>query len=295
MFEARLLIRVASSILLLAVVALATANANNFSFSTDRMTTVLAKGKEHTILSGNAKITNGDTVITANQIELYGPSFRYANCTGDVKVVDKKRGITLTAQKLYYDRTEDLSRVEGYAEMQDTKNELVVKGGFLENRGKEDVTIVQIGVRILKIADKQQMVCRSEFARYNRKTDNLVLSGTPVVYWKGDEYRASQISIDLKTDEISLEGEVSGTITSEGGNGPTSSGSGASATSNSTSSAGSPSQTSPATSGSTGTTATGTADSGSTAGAAGTSGAPGTTNTGNPSGSSSTSSTGTSP
>jgi len=183
------------------------------------MTTVLAKGKEHTILSGHAKIINGDTVITANQIELYGPDFRYADCTGDVKVVDAKRGITLTSQNLYYDRTEDLSRVEGYAEMQDTKNELIVKGGFLENRGKEDVTIVQIGVRILKIADKQQMVCRSEFARYNRKTDGLVLSGTPVVFWKGDEYRASQISIDLKTDEISLQGDVSGKIVSESSSG----------------------------------------------------------------------------
>lgn len=179
------------------------------------MTTVLAKGKEHTILSGNAKIINGDTVITANQIELYGPDFRYANCSGDVKVVDSKRGITLTSQNLYYDRTEDLSRVEGYAEMQDTKNEIVVKGGFLENRGKDDVTIVQIGVRILKIADNQQMVCRSEFARYDRKSDGLVLSGLPVVFWKGDEYRASQISIDLKTDEISLQGEVSGKIVSE--------------------------------------------------------------------------------
>jgi len=201
---------------LTAVFPLVGVRGDNFNFSTDRMTTVLAKGKEHTILSGNAKITNGDTVITANQIELYGPDFRYANCSGNVKVVDEKRGITLTSQNLYYDRTDDLSRVEGYAEMQDTKNELVVKGGFLENRGKDDVTIVQIGVRILKIADKKQMVCRSEFARYNRKTDYLVLSGTPVVYWKGDEYRAAQISIDLKTDEINLEGEVSGKIVSEG-------------------------------------------------------------------------------
>ena len=207
--------RALSSLLLLSLLSLASAFGANLQFSTDHMTTVLAKGKEHTILSGHAKIINGDTTITANQIELYGPDFRYANCTGDVKVVDAKRGITLTSQNLYYDRTEDLSRVEGYAEMQDTKNEIVVKGGFLENRGNEDITIVQIGVRILKIADKQQMVCRSEFAKYNRKDDSLVLSGTPVVFWKGDEYRAAQISIDLKTDEISLQGEVSGKIVSE--------------------------------------------------------------------------------
>lgn len=213
--------------------AAASLYANDLQFSADHMTTVLAKGKEHTILSGHAKITNNGTVITANQIELYGPNFRYAQCSGNVDVVDPKRGITLKAQNLFYDRTEDLSRVEGYAQMQDTKNQLVVKGGFLENRGNEEVTIIQIGVRILKVADKQEMACRSEYARYNRKSDSLLLSGNPVVFWKGDEYRASQISINLKTDEINLEGEVSGKITSQNGSqqqsqGGTSSGSGAS-------------------------------------------------------------------
>ncbi len=243
MSEEHSLKRALSSLLLISLFSIASAFGSNLQFSTDHMTTVLAKGKEHTILSGHAKIINGDTTITANQIELYGPDFRYANATGDVKVVDAKRGITLTSQNLYYDRTEDLSRVEGYAEMQDTKNEIVVKGGFLENRGNEEITIVQIGVRILKIADKQQMVCRSEFAKYNRKDDSLVLSGTPVVFWKGDEYRAAQISIDLKTDEISLQGEVSGKIVSESqsgngnggtGNGGTNGGSGGGSSSGTT-------------------------------------------------------------
>jgi lipopolysaccharide export system protein LptA len=208
--------RIASSLLLALIAGCAAAYADNFSFSTDSMTTVLAKGKEHTILTGNAQVTNGDTKITANRIELYGTNFRYAQCSGNVKVVDAKRGITLTSNNLFYDRTEDLSRVEGYAEMEDTKNELVVKGGFLENRGSADVTIVQIGVRILKVADNQQMACRSEFAEYDRKTDMLQLSGTPVVNWKGDTYRAARISINLKTDEIKLEGDVSGQIVSEG-------------------------------------------------------------------------------
>ncbi len=185
------------------------------------MTTVLAKGKEHTVLTGNAVVTSGDTVIRADQIELYGNDFQYANCTGHVRVVDKKKGITLTAQNLFYDRTDDLSRVEGYAEMVDQKNQIVVKGGFLENRGKDDITIVQIGVRILKVSEGKEMACRSEFARYDRKTDSLELSGMPTVYWKGDTYRAARITVNLKTDEIRLEGEVSGTVKSEAATGET--------------------------------------------------------------------------
>lgn len=195
------------------------AHADSFKFSTDSMTAVLAKGKEHTILTGNARITNGNTTITADRIELYGTNFRYAQCSGDVRAVDAKQDITLTANNLFYDRTENLSRVQGYAVMTDTKNQIVVKGGFLENRGNEDITIVEIGVRILKVADNQQMACRAEFAEYNRKTDMLQLSGAPVVNWKGDTYRASRITINLKTDEIRLEGEVSGQIISQGSSG----------------------------------------------------------------------------
>jgi lipopolysaccharide export system protein LptA len=59
------------------------------------------------------------------------------------------------------------------------------------------------------------MACRSEFARYKRKEDLLELSGMPYVFWKGDEYRASRISINLETDEIKMEGEVEGTITTD--------------------------------------------------------------------------------
>ena len=59
------------------------------------------------------------------------------------------------------------------------------------------------------------MVCRSEFARFRREEEILELSGMPYVYWKGDEYRASRIVINLKTDEIRLEGEVQGTVTTE--------------------------------------------------------------------------------
>jgi hypothetical protein len=33
--------------------------------------------------------------------------------------------------------------------------------------------------------------------------------------WKGDEYRATRITIDLDDDEILLDGKVSGTITDD--------------------------------------------------------------------------------
>ena len=184
---------------------------DTFTFSADRMHTVLAKGKERTLLSGNAEIISKSTVITADEIEIYGSDSQFAICRGNVKVKDEEKGIILYSEDLFYDRENDVSRIEGYAEMEDQKNELVVKGGFLEHFGEEDITIIQIGVRILK----KDMACRSEFARFKREEEILELSGLPFVFWKEDEYRAARIIINLDTDEIRLEGEVRGTVTTE--------------------------------------------------------------------------------
>ena len=184
--------------------------ADSFKFSSDRTSAALTKGKERTVLTGNAVIISGATTIRAERIELYGTDFRYANCYGKVKVTDTEKGLLITCESLFFDRIDEVTRIDGWVEMIDLKNEIVAKAGFMENFGKDDIAVLQIGVRILK----EDMACRSEYARYRREEDILELSGMPVVYWKDDEYRASRIIINLETDEITLEGEVTGLITS---------------------------------------------------------------------------------
>jgi lipopolysaccharide export system protein LptA len=182
-----------------------------FHFSGNRVQTVFAKGKEHTLLSGNARVISDDNNITADSIELYGKDNTYVICNGNVRLINTKKGMELTCEKMFYDRKLKKSRVQGNAVMVDRENQLVVKGGFIEDNEEQDITIIEIGVRILK----EDMACRSEFARYFRKEKKLELSGMPIVNWKGDEYRASKIYIDLDKDEITLEGEVSGELSEE--------------------------------------------------------------------------------
>jgi lipopolysaccharide export system protein LptA len=182
--------------------------AENFTFQADKMSSVTAKGKERTVLTGNARIQSDSTLITADQIEMYGNDYRFALCSGSVTVVDDKNQIRLTSETLSYDRTDKISRVEGPSVMEDRKNKLVIKGSFLENNDTTEITVIQIGVRILK----EDMACRSEFALYRRKDKTLELSGMPSVYWKGDEYKAAKITVNIDTDEIKLEGDVQGTI-----------------------------------------------------------------------------------
>ncbi len=187
-----------------------------FSFRGDRMETVLAEGRERTILNGNAEVQSEDNIIQADRMELYGEGFRYVACEGNVQVENEQKGIELTCDELFYNRHEKLVRVRGNVIMLDKKNEVVVKGGFLENWEQSDETVVQIGVRILK----EDLVCRAEFARYLRNEEKLELSGMPVVNWKGDEYRALKIYLDLDTETIRLEGDIRGKVTSEQEAGP---------------------------------------------------------------------------
>ncbi len=56
------------------------------------------------------------------------------------------------------------------------------------------------------------MVCRAEHAVYHRQEKLLDLTGFPIVYKKDDEFRADKIRVDLDTDDVIMEGAVSGTI-----------------------------------------------------------------------------------
>ncbi len=189
----------------------ARAAADTFTFSGDRLDAELAKGRERTILAGNARLVSEQFIIEADSIELYGDDFNLALCRGSVRITDTKNDASFSCSELSYDRREKIIRLQGGAVMEDRKNQMVIKGELLENRDKEGVTLIQVGVRILK----KDLASRSQMARYYRDEDRLELSGLPVVRWKGDTYRAARIRVDLKNDKIQLEGSVAGEVSYE--------------------------------------------------------------------------------
>ncbi len=182
--------------------------ADTFTYAGDSATTILAEGSQHAVLTGHAQVNTQDLRITADRIELFGKDFTFAQCQGNVRVVDTKRGLDLSSRELFYDREQKIARIKGNAVMADLKNEMVVKGGFIEDRDKEKITIIQIGVRIFK----KDITCKAEFAKYWRDKKTLELSGMPWVSKGTDVYQAARISINLDTEDITLEGDVQGTI-----------------------------------------------------------------------------------
>ena len=186
----------------------ATVTADIFSFRADRMSGTKALGRETTILSGNAEVRSDSLLLRADRIEIQGDNNQFIDCSGNVWGMEEEKNIIFQTDRLRYDRKLKIARLEGNSTLEDKKNEIVAKGRFIEYDDQSEITVFQIGVRLFK----DDMVCRAEYAVYRRTEKLLDLSGFPVVFKKDDEFRADRIRVDLDTDDVTMEGAVSGTI-----------------------------------------------------------------------------------
>jgi len=186
-------------------------HSEQYSFSSDYLKSVMAEGKESTLLEGNVLVQSEKKKIQADKVEILGKDFQYFICEGNVSVQDLEKDFTITSEVFQYDNDKRIIRIPGPSVMEDRDNKLIIKCSYLENRENDDLILLQIGVRILK----EDLSCRSEFAVYYRDRNVLELTGMPIVYRKDDVFRASRITVDLDTDEISMEGVVQGSLLSK--------------------------------------------------------------------------------
>jgi lipopolysaccharide export system protein LptA len=183
-------------------------SADKFTFRADRMSGTKALGREATILTGNAEVKSDNLLLRAERIEIQGDNNQFIDCTGGVWGNEEEKEILFNTDRLRYDRKLKIARLEGNSTLEDKKNHIVARGRFIEYDDANEITIFQISVRLFK----DDMVCRAEYAIYHRKEKLLDLSGFPVVYKGDDEFRADKIRVDLDTDDVIMEGAVSGTI-----------------------------------------------------------------------------------
>jgi lipopolysaccharide export system protein LptA len=184
-------------------------NADTFTFKADKMSGTRALGREITILSGNAEVRSDNILLRADTIEIQGDDNQFIVCIGNVWGFEEEKNILFYTDKLRYDRKLKIARLEGNSTLEDRKNEIVARGRFIEYDDENELTIFQISVRLFK----DDLACRSEYAVYNRRDKLLDLTGFPVVYKKDDEFHANKIRVDLETDDVTMEGAVTGTIT----------------------------------------------------------------------------------
>ena len=179
-----------------------------FTFRADSMTGGRATGREITVLVGNAEVQSDNIFLQADRIEIHGENNRFIDGIGNVRGREDDKNIVFRADRLRFDRTLRIARLEGNASLEDRENELLARARFIEYDDYNEIAIFQISVRLFK----DNLVCRSEFAVYRRREQTLALSGFPVVYRGDDEFRASRIRVDLETDDVVMEGNVRGSM-----------------------------------------------------------------------------------
>jgi lipopolysaccharide export system protein LptA len=183
---------------------------STISFSAARMESVLAKGKEKTILIGAATVETGSMEIKADRIELSGTDYNDVVCTGNVVVLDDSKGFLLKTDTLNYARDTEIGLAQKQVVLEDSKNNVLLKADWVRFDQKQSLVEARIGVHILK----EDFAARAEFVRYNRDDESLVLSGTPVAVSEDGRIQADTITGKAEgLQSLDFSGRVSGTIT----------------------------------------------------------------------------------
>lgn len=184
---------------------------SKIKFSASSMQGSIKEGQNSTSLTGNAVVMVDTMEIKADRIEIYGKDYRYLKATGAVTGEDKEKGFSFSSNFMQYDRDKEIATFFGKTELNDTKNDVKITSEHIEYNQKAETMLMQFDVKILR----KEITCTSMFAMYNRKSSALNLTGRPVVTKSKDTFQAAKIAVNLDTEDISLEGRVSGNVVEE--------------------------------------------------------------------------------
>ena len=178
-------------------------------FKADSMTGVSGSKTDETKLSGDAFVKTSTMEIKADVITLDGDDFRYITAEGSVEGKNTETKMDFTCGKLRFDRQTKIARLEDSVHMVDTENEVTTDAQIIEYNQNKEIATMQIGVTLRQ----KNNTCTSAFAIYRKGEQMLEMSGNPKIVQGDDTFRAQEIILNLNSQEITLSGRVSGTVT----------------------------------------------------------------------------------
>ncbi len=184
---------------------------SKIKFSAISMQGSIKEGQNSTFLTGDAVVVVDTMEIRAERVEIYGKDYRCVKATGGVEGEESGRGCNCSSNFMQYDREKELATFLGNTELNDTKNDVKINSQHIEYNQKAETMLMQFDVKILR----KEITCTSIFAMYNRNNSSLSLTGRPIVTKSKDTFKAAKISVNLDTEDISLEGKVSGNVVDE--------------------------------------------------------------------------------
>ncbi|MBO4320674.1 MAG: organic solvent tolerance protein OstA [Treponema sp.] len=185
--------------------------AETITFRADRMTGSTKKSGDVTTLTGNAVIKTEDMELTADSIELSGKDFRNIKASGNIsgKIISSQ--MDFTCEDMTYDRQTKMARLKNGVHLIDRQNDVEADADLIDYNQNTEVAVLQIGVSITQ----KENHCTAAYALYKKNEQTLTLTGNPQVKQNDNTFRAQEIILNLDTQEITLDGRVRGSVTTD--------------------------------------------------------------------------------
>ncbi len=185
--------------------------AEKISFSADSMSGVVGDKSDSTELRGNAYVLTESMEISANSIKMTGKEFRYIEASGAVKGKNSESELEFECGRIRYDRETKIAELFDNVNLTDVKNNVNATAQMIEYRQNTDIAIIQINLEL----KQKDNICNGAYAVYRKKEQLLDLSGNAQIKQGDDTFRAQEITLNLDTQEITLDGHVKGAVIDE--------------------------------------------------------------------------------
>lgn len=187
-------------------------SADEISFSSSSSEISLKEGRRQITLSENAVVDAGDVKIQADEITLSGNEWERVEAKGNIIIDNEDEGINIKTSVLYYDRVNERILISSFLEINDSRNEVSAYAGHLDYLMDDGILTLSLSVNMNIINDDDVVRIRAERVVYNRNENTVLVSGNADVVWRGDEYRAQVITIDLDEERIEMRSNIEALI-----------------------------------------------------------------------------------
>ena len=195
-------------IILLTLLSLPAA-AEKITFSADSMNGQAGNSNTTTTMSGNATVSTNSIEIKADSLQLSGEEYRNISANGNISGKNLETNMEFSCDELNYDRITKKIILKGNVKLVDVENNVTCGAQIIEYDQDKDIAIMQIQISLTQ----KDNVCSGAYAVYYKEQQLLEISGNAQVKQKDDTFRAQFITLDLDTQNITLGGNVKGTVT----------------------------------------------------------------------------------
>ncbi len=183
--------------------------AEKIKFSADSMSGQAGNSSTTTTMTGNASVTTEAIEIKADMLSLSGEDYKNISAQGNVSGKNLDTNMEFKCDSLSYDRMTKIIILKGNVNLVDVENEVNCGAQIIEYDQDKNIAIMQIQISLTQ----KDNVCSGSYAVYYKEQQLLEISGNAQVKQKQDTFRAQFITLDLESQDITLGGNVKGTVT----------------------------------------------------------------------------------